>query len=130
MNDACLLIDHVVHLDDRLGMEVCAVTDDFWAAGSGAALATGRLLSVFTYGETWDYQERHPGGDELVYAIGGVVDLLADAGAGEQAVRLGGGEAYVIPAGSWHRVAVHERATLLFVTPEPAATEHRPLAAR
>jgi mannose-6-phosphate isomerase-like protein (cupin superfamily) len=126
MTDARKLIDHVVHLDQRLGMQVCARSDSFWATRDRAEMATGRLLSVFAYDHTWDYQERHPGGDELVYVSSGVVDVLADAGEGERAMRLSLGEACIVPAGSWHRIAVHEPATLLFITPEPAATEHRP----
>jgi quercetin dioxygenase-like cupin family protein len=125
MTDARMLIDHVVHLDEGLGMRMCARTDRFWTARSRAEMATGRLLSVFAYDQTWDYQERHPGGDELVYVASGVIDLLADGGDGERAVRLARGEAWLIPAGYWHRVAVRDRATLLFITPEPAATEHR-----
>jgi mannose-6-phosphate isomerase-like protein (cupin superfamily) len=129
MTDARKLIDDVVHLDEGLGMRVCARSDAFWAARARVELATGRLLSVFAYDQTWDYQERHPGGDELVYVTSGVVDVLIDLGDGERAVRLARGEACIVPTGGWHRVAVREPATLLFITPEPAATEHRPCGA-
>ena len=48
-----------------------------------------------------------------------------DDGHGERPERLVAGRAAVIPAGSWHRIAIREPATLLFVTPVPASTEHR-----
>ena len=116
---------HVVHLADDLAMRTCAVADGFWVDRARAELATGRLLSVFTYVATWDYQERHPTGDELVFVLEGDVELLLDCGDGERAQRLARGGAGIVPAGSWHRLAVDARATLLFVTPVPALTEHR-----
>jgi hypothetical protein len=116
---------NVVHLADDLAVCACAVADGFWADRARAELATGRLLSVFTYEVTWDYQERHPTGDELVLVLDGDVELLLDLGEGERAQHLARGGAGIVPAGSWHRVAVVNRATLLFVTPVPALTEHR-----
>ena len=135
MNDSVLLSDHVVHLADQLtagppgigglGITVSPRNDALWTARDRPELATGRLVSLFGYDATWDYQERHPTGDELVYVISGEVDLLVDAGDGERGVRLSAGCAGVVPAGGWHRLAVHEPCTVLFITPTPAQTEHR-----
>ncbi len=119
------LITHAVHLADELGIQACPADDAFWADRDRPELAAGRLLSVFGYDRTWDFQELHPTGDELVCVLEGEVDLLLDRGEGERAQRLIRGRAGIVPAGSWHRVAVHAPATLLFVTPEPALTEHR-----
>jgi mannose-6-phosphate isomerase-like protein (cupin superfamily) len=119
------LATHAVHLAPDLGMQPCAVDAGFWADRERAELATGRLVSVFSYDAAWDYQELHPTGDELVYVLEGEVDLLLDRGDGERAQRLVRGGAGIVPAGSWHRLAVPTRATLLFVTPVPALTEHR-----
>ncbi len=119
------LTTHVVHLPDGLGIHARVADAAFWATADGSELATGRLVSVFSYDVTWDYQELHPTGDELVYVLEGDVELLLDRGEGERARQLARGRAAVIPAGCWHRVAVHARATLLFVTPVPATTEHR-----
>lgn len=127
MTDDFSLATDAVHLTDdlgahryelRSGSEPRALSD----------LTSGRLVSVFSYTVTWDTQERHPTGDELVYVLAGDVDLLTDSGDGEQAHRVPCGRAFVVPAGSWHRVAVREPATLLFVTPVPACTEHRAVA--
>jgi len=125
MNDALRMTDHVVHLADELDIGVSPRTDELWTARDQPELATGRLLSVFDYDCTWDYQERHPTGDELVYVIAGSVDLLVDTGGGERAVHLPSGFVGVVPAGGWHRLAVHEPSSVLFITPTPAQTEHR-----
>ncbi len=125
MNDSSPLADHVVHLTDQLGIAVIPRDGELWNARDRTELATGRLLSVFSYAATWDYQERHPIGEELLYVIAGAVDLLVDCGAGERAVHLAAGDAGIVPAGGWHRLAVHEPCTVLFITPTPARTEHR-----
>ena len=119
----------VIHLNEGLGINARAATAEFWADRDRCELATGRLLSVFTYSATWDYQERHPDGDELVVVLAGATELLLDVsdGGGEQSVPLVDGDAAVIPTGAWHRAAVRHRCTLLFITPEPARTEHRTL---
>jgi mannose-6-phosphate isomerase-like protein (cupin superfamily) len=127
MNDSISLADHVVHLTDQLGIGVIPLDEQLWAARDRSELTTGRILTIFGYDATWDYQERHPTGDELVYVITGLVDLLVDCGQGERAVRLSSGAAGVIPVGGWHRLAVHEPCTVLFITPTPACTEHRPM---
>jgi uncharacterized cupin superfamily protein len=108
---------------------VIPLDDQLWAARDRTELATGRVLSVFCYDATWDYQERHVTGDEMVYVITGSVDLLVDCGHGERAVRLSAGAVGVVPAGGWHRLAVHAPCRVLFITPTPARTEHRPVIA-
>jgi hypothetical protein len=125
MHDSLLMTDHVVHLTDELGIGVTPLNDELWAARDRPELATGRLLSVFSYDETWDYQERHLTGDELAYVITGAVDLLVDTGGGERAAHLPAGFVGVVPTGAWHRLAVHEPCSVLFITPTPAQTEHR-----
>ena len=103
-----------------------------------AELTTGRVLIVYRYDATWetqtfsftgvgDHQERHPDGDELALVLDGVCDLFLDTGGGEQGVRLCAGQACVIPRGAWHRGAIQEPATILFVTPVPSQTQHRRL---
>jgi len=124
------LTTSVVHLAEDLSMTTCAVAVGFWSESERAALAAGRLVSVFSYETTWDYQERHPTGDELVYVLEGEVDLLLDRGDGERAQRLVRGGAGIVPAGSWHRIAPQTPTTLLFITPVPALTEHRARRAR
>ena len=125
MADDYEMTTHGMHLAEDLGIRVVGLDDAFWADRERVELASGRLLSQFSYNETWDFQERHPTGDELAYVLRGDVDLLLDDGRGERPQRLVAGRAGVIPAGSWHRIAIREPATLLFITPVPASTEHR-----
>jgi mannose-6-phosphate isomerase-like protein (cupin superfamily) len=125
MNEPTRLSDHVVHLTDELGITVFPRNDELWVARDRPELTTGRLVSIFSYDGTWDYQERHPTCAELVYVITGAVDLLVDTGAGERARHVPAGGVGVVPAGGWHRLAVHEPCSVLFITPTPAQTEHR-----
>lgn len=119
------LEDLVVHLADDYAIRPCTPDDGFWERRDRLELSTGHLVSLFSYDRIWSYQERHADGDELAILLSGAADVLLDSGAGEQRVGLTRWSACVIPRGSWHRVAPHAPSTLLFVTPVPAATQHR-----
>lgn len=119
--------ESVVHLGDDGAMTSATNEPAFWSEADRRELTSGSLLSVFSYSDTWDYQERHDAGDELALVLDGDIDLLVDTGRGEQPVRVGRGEVSVIPRGAWHRIAVDGPATILFVTPRPASTRHRTL---
>ena len=81
--------------------------------------ATGGDDSV--HSEVW---ERHCGGDELLVVLeGGLVAVLE--GAPDEEVRLGAGEALIVPRGRWHRLVVTEPGRMLFFSPA-AGTEMRP----
>jgi len=72
-------------------------------------------LGVMSYsGQTpW---ERHPGGDELLYALDGEVELtvLTDDGPVHETIRKG--SAFVCPRGLWHRQLARESVSLLYGT--------------
>jgi homogentisate 1,2-dioxygenase len=119
--------ESVVHLGDDGVMTRSTNEPAFWSEAGRCELSSGSILSVFSYSDTWDYQERHDVGDELALVLDGSIELLIDTGRGEQPVRVARGEVSVIPRGAWHRIAVHEPATILFVTPQPASTLHRTL---
>jgi quercetin dioxygenase-like cupin family protein len=122
--------DAVIHLGADLDMSPLAVTSAFWTHGptEQPELSRGRILSVFDYPATaWPYWERHPAGEELVYLLAGAVEFLLDDGHEQRGVRLGMGEAAIVPAGTWHRAVIHAPSRLLFVTPTPARTEQRPV---
>jgi hypothetical protein len=124
--------DRVLHLDGVGPIPSTALDESFWSAPDRPELLSGHLLSAFSYEGTWDYQERHPDGDEVAIVLDGVIDLLLEDDAGprgaERAARIRRGEAGIVPAGAWHRLAVHEPATIVFLTPVPARTQHRPVA--
>jgi mannose-6-phosphate isomerase-like protein (cupin superfamily) len=121
---ALLLDEAMLHLD---GVGPIAVLER--AAASRVSrhrseLATGHLVSVFTYAATWPYRECHPDGDELAFVLSGEVDVLLDAGDGEHPTHARAGEACIVPAGCWHRLRLQRESTVLFVTPAPARTLH------
>jgi mannose-6-phosphate isomerase-like protein (cupin superfamily) len=93
-------------------------------------LARGHYISVFSYEAAWGYRERHPDGDELVYALAGhaTMELVDDADRRE--VRIAAGVACVVPTGAWHRLVSGDPCTLLFITPAPANTEHETVDSR
>ena len=117
-----------IHLDADLHITTLALGPEFWShRADNPQLAVGRVLSVFEYVETWNYWERHPDGDELVYLLAGAVELLLEHDGASAAVALRAGEAAIVPAGAWHRAAIHAPSQLLFVTPTPQRTEQRPV---
>lgn len=73
-------------------------------------------IGVMSYaGQTpW---ERHPDGDELLYAIDGGVEItvLTDDGPVEKQVRAG--SVFICPRGLWHRQRAEPSVTMLFGTP-------------
>ena len=68
--------------------------------------------------------EVHPDGDELLYLVSGVVEVVFDDGdeqtvGAETTVVLRAGDAVVVPRGVWHQVLVIEPAYFVHVTPGP-----------
>jgi quercetin dioxygenase-like cupin family protein len=68
--------------------------------------------------------EVHPDGDELLYLVSGVVEVVLDDGdetavGNETTVVLRAGDAFVVPRGVWHQVQVVEPAYFVHVTPGP-----------
>jgi len=118
----------IVHLPAGLDVGMLTVDDSYWShATDQPELGDGRIMSVFEYAETWTWWERHPTGDELLYVLSGQIDLLLDRGSGPRTVRVHADESVIVPTGTWHRAVISEPSRLLFVTPTPALTEHRPV---
>jgi quercetin dioxygenase-like cupin family protein len=118
----------IVHLGQNLALRVIDVDDTYWEhRDASPELSDGRVLSVFHYTGTWTWWERHPDGDELAYLLEGAVEVLLDDGVGRDRLQLLPGESAIVPSGSWHSVSMTEPATILFVTPTPARTQHRPV---
>jgi mannose-6-phosphate isomerase-like protein (cupin superfamily) len=123
------LQDAVLHLDEGT-MRRQRNEPGFWVDRERAELATGHVITVFSYDEAWDYQEMHPTGDELAVVLEGRTELLLDDDRGEVAIQMSTGKACIVPTGVWHRLAADTPSTVLFVTPAPLRTEHRLLASR
>ena len=116
----------LLHLRDGLGLDCLEANDGYWDERSQRPeLKNGRVMSVFDYTDTWTWWERHPVGDEFVYVITGQVDFLLDDDQHQHSIPLSPGEGTIVPQGVWHSAVLHQPATMLFVTPTPARTEHR-----
>jgi mannose-6-phosphate isomerase-like protein (cupin superfamily) len=117
----------VIHLATDQSMALLATGADIWRRPDEVAeFGHGRVLSVFDYTAPWDYWERHPVGVEFVRVISGSVVFHVDEGSGPRPVGLATGQSLLVPEGAWHRAEMDEPASMLFVTPTPALTEHRP----
>ena len=101
-----------------------------WYAGYGARHdadgAEGRLVSMYTFSESWDSWEMHPAGDEVVLCTAGTITLHQEHADGTVAtVTLGAGEYAINPPGTWHTADVAGETTAVFIT-AGLGTEHRP----
>ena len=85
----------------------------------------GRLVSLYSFSESWTSWERHPAGDEAVICIAGEITLLLELPDGTHSVTLRAGEYAINPRGVWHTADVAGHATALFIT-AGMGTEHRP----
>ncbi len=86
----------------------------------------GRLVSLYTFSESWDSWEMHPAGDEVVVCTAGRITLHQEMVDGSKAtVTIGPGEYAINPPGAWHTADVEGEATALFIT-SGLGTEHRP----
>ena len=123
------LVGHgVIHLASDLGMTSLVIEPDAWAHVSTdwIEFTEGRIVTVFDYDSTWTYSERHAGGEELVFLIHGDVRFRLEDDSGRREVVLRPGHATVVPRGTWHQALVQAPSRVLFITPTPALTEHRP----
>jgi mannose-6-phosphate isomerase-like protein (cupin superfamily) len=125
------LFTHPVHLG--LGAKALAqpaFTGMEWyeayAQRHAADGAEGRLVSLYTFTESWDMWEMHPAGDEVVLCTAGRMTLHQQHADGTTAtVQIGAGEYVINPPGCWHTADVDGGATALFIT-AGMGTEHRP----
>ena len=86
----------------------------------------GRLVSLFTFKDSWNMWEMHPSGAEVVLCLAGDFTLHQEQPDGSQrSVRLGPGEYAINEQGIWHTADVIGEATALFIT-AGEGTQHRP----
>lgn len=101
-----------------------------WYAGyearHGGDGAEGRLVSQYTFTESWTAWEMHPAGDEVVICISGAMVLVQEHPDGRiEETPLAAGEYAINPAGVWHTADVPEAASAIFIT-AGEGTQHRP----
>jgi quercetin dioxygenase-like cupin family protein len=85
----------------------------------------GRLVSLYSFSESWTSWERHPVGDEAVICTAGEITLVQELPDGPHKTTLRAGEYAINPRGVWHTADIANHATALFIT-AGVGTEHRP----
>jgi hypothetical protein len=96
-----------------------------YAERNAADGSEGRLVSLYSFSESWTSWERHPAGDEVVICTAGELTLIQEGPDGVQKVTLRTGEYAINPRGVWHTADIAGHATALFIT-AGLGTEHRP----
>lgn len=97
-----------------------------YVARHSADGAEGRLVSFYTFTESWDSWECHPAGAEVVACTAGRITLHQEFPDGHvESTTLGPGQAVINPPGVWHTADVAGEATALFIT-AGLGTMHRP----
>ena len=87
----------------------------------------GRLVSMYSFSESWDSWEMHPAGAELVICTAGELTVIQEHADGRtDRVTLGPGDYAINPPGTWHTADVPPgvTATAIFVT-AGLGTDHR-----
>lgn len=131
MTGAPRLVERFIHL----GLGARAVEEPpfagmEWYEGYGARHAgdgaEGRLVSQYTFTESWTSWEMHPAGDEVVICTAGHIVLVQEhPDGGRRETPLGPAEYAINPRGVWHTADVAESATAIFIT-AGEGTQHRP----
>ena len=124
------ILARFLHVDDAGRSEVLPASESFWedlARGALPQLDRGRLMSAFTFSESWATWERHPAGEELVMLLSGAAELVLEDEGGRRVLALRSpGEYVLVPKNVWHTARTTVATTMLFLTPG-LGTEHRPV---
>jgi len=83
------------------------------------------LVTEHECSENWPSWEIHPNADEFVYLIDGAATLLLEQDTAIREIHIVGGNAVVVPKGTWHTLKTNARCRMLFVT-MGAGTRNRP----
>jgi quercetin dioxygenase-like cupin family protein len=86
----------------------------------------GRLVSMYSFSESWNMWEMHPDGSEVVLCTAGAITLHQETADGtRRTVSLQPGEYAINEPGTWHTADVSAPATAVFIT-AGWGTQHRP----
>lgn len=129
--DAPRLEEHFIHL----GLGATAVPQppfngmawyEGYGARHGADGTEGRLVSMYTFTESWGSWEMHPTGAEVVICTAGEMTLTQEFPDGHvEKLSVRAGEYAINPPGVWHIADISAPATAVFIT-AGEGTQHRP----
>ncbi|MBB5710188.1 cupin [Sphingomonas xinjiangensis] len=107
-------------------------TDESWYAAYSARHAAdgieGRLVSQYSFDQSWDSWEVHPHGGELVICTAGTLTLHQEHPDGStHTIILHANDYAINPPGTWHTADVPPgtTATAIFITPGEGTTHRR-----
>lgn len=126
------IVAHPIHL----GLGATAETEPFFTGAldwytsyverHGNDGAEGRLVSMYTFKQSWDMWEMHPHGSEVVLCTAGAITLHQECPDGSRQTHcLAPGFYAINQPGTWHTADVEHEATALFIT-AGLGTQHRP----
>ena len=119
------LVNTYVRLADEGVAVPVDVGHDFWTQiDNQFDLYNGRVVRAFLMTDNSTEWEMHPEGDELLFLLSGVIDMILQIEDSEQVVELRPGAACIVPRGVWHRAHIRRASKGLFITPSKG-TQHR-----
>jgi mannose-6-phosphate isomerase-like protein (cupin superfamily) len=119
---AFLLEKNCIYLARNGAMRAHAKTAEFFMnTGHRPELMDGLTLALFHANNPHDVHypiwEMHPRGDELLILASGSLSVELRGGEIERTVPLAPHAAFIVSAGVWHRLIVHEPSVLIAITP-------------
>jgi mannose-6-phosphate isomerase-like protein (cupin superfamily) len=116
------LSDNCIYLAHDGSMRPYAKTAEFFRnAGTNPDLKDGCVLALHEVSTPQDVHypawEMHPQGDELLILCSGSLTVEFREKGIERTAPLRPQSAFIVPAGLWHRLIVHEPSALIAVTP-------------
>jgi mannose-6-phosphate isomerase-like protein (cupin superfamily) len=115
------LEDNCIYLARDGAMRCYAKTAEFFrSADRNPELMDGRTLALYHVNDPDDVHypvwEMHPEGDELLILASGSLSVEFRRGEMERTAPLPPQAAFIVPAGIWHRLIVHEPSVLIAIT--------------
>ena len=116
------LKDYCIYLARDGTLRPYAKTAEFFrSSGKSPELIDGRTLALYRVSSPRDVHfpdwEMHPAGDELLLLTSGALSVDVRDGATQRTTPLPSQSAFIVPAGVWHRLIVHEPSVLIAMTP-------------
>ena len=97
-----------------------------YGARNGGDGAEGRLVSMYTFTQSWDSLEMHPAGSEVVLCTAGAMTLVQEDPTGRiTRTTISAGQYAINLPGVSHTADLDSEATAVFIT-SGLGTEHRP----
>lgn len=129
------LNNHYIFLEEEKALSI-EVTPSFWEelmtnnlqSENARRVAEGKgwLVSAYQMDESFPTWELHPEGDEILFLVSGLIDVIFEENGKERTISLCAGATCTVPRNMWHRQIVHQPGQMLAIT-YGRGTQHRPI---